>query len=512
MYNAHWSTAGGGEKYAAGAASVLSRAHEVVLLAHEPVDLAWLGERLSVDLGGVGVEVIDPCQPLQQASASFDVLVNQSYRDHGRSGACRGIYVVHFPDRPGDSMAGWQHQLQRWAGPVLRKGRARVEIIGGFHEPDAIRWQEVRWSDGHGVLRVPVPSFGPPVAHLWLGRFVPGGAVRHVSASIDGELVATVDLRPPRSKLEVVEPLRVDLPLSGRGRGGSVLVELTSEASIADDDLHNGDRRRLGVPLVAVTSGRRPFDVIRARASLLAADPPGTAWLDSYDVVVANSGFTRTWITRLWGRDSVVAEPPVTLRTPGPKARRILSVGRFFAPGRGHSKKQLALVQAFRQLVDEGLEGWELHLVGGCAPEDRSYLEDVRSAAAGAPVVLHVGASGAELDELYGSASIYWHATGVGEDLDADPERAEHFGITVVEAMSAGAVPIVFSVGGPADAITDGVDGLTFVDIDGLVSATSALIGDRERRDRMAQAAIVSARRYGPEAFAARWTALVEAP
>ena len=179
-------------------------------------------------------------------------------------------------------------------------------------------------------------------------------------------------------------------------------------------------------------------------------------------------------------------------------------MGRFFAPVSGHAKKQLEMVEAFRRLCDGGAEGWELHLVGGCGPEDRAYLDEVRAAAEGLPVVLHVDASGAEVDRLYRRASIYWHATGLGEDLDADPVRAEHFGITTVEAMSAGAVPVVIAAGGQPEIVRDGVDGLLFTDLDGLVAATRELIADPARREGLAASARARAEGYGLEAFGVR--------
>jgi glycosyltransferase involved in cell wall biosynthesis len=204
-----------------------------------------------------------------------------------------------------------------------------------------------------------------------------------------------------------------------------------------------------------------------------------------------------------------VLEPPVGLRTPGAKGQVILSVGRFFAPGRGHAKKQLELVEAFGRLVASGVEGWARPVVGGCSPYARPYLEQVEAAAEGLPVVLHVDASGAEVDRLYREAALYWHATGLGEDLDVDPVRAEHFGITTVEAMSAGAVPVVIAAGGQTEIVRDGVEGHTFTDLDGLVAATRALIDDPALRGRMAAAAEARAERYGLERFGERLDSFV---
>jgi glycosyltransferase involved in cell wall biosynthesis len=505
VYDAFWSTAGGGERYAAGVADVLSRTADVTLLSHEPVDTGWLGERLALDLSRVEVEVVDPCDPLDRVSSGYDLLVNLSYRSHGRNGAARGIYVVHFPDVPGGDRAPWQRALQDRLGPLLRTPR-EPRRVSGFHEPDLIRWQEVSWTNGRGVLEVDIAPGATQVVHLRFGRFVPGGETREIEVRLDGRRVAGATLRPPSSKAQVLEPLH--LAFGVPGRSDSLELEIVSDSVVANDVLGNGDRRRLGVPLVGASVGWRPLDALRGRASLVSTPPPGLDWLDTYDVIVANSTFTQGWIDEWWGRPSEVLEPPVALRERGPKDPVILSVGRFFAPGRGHSKKQLEMVRAFARMVNEGLDGWELHLVGGCSADDAGYLDEVEAAAEGLPVVLHVDASGEEVDTLYTRASIYWHATGVGEDLANDPERAEHFGITTVEAMSAGAVPVVFRGGGQVDIVRDGVDGLTFVDLDQLVALTRELVEDEARRDRLAASARARAERYGLEAFGERLLAL----
>jgi glycosyltransferase involved in cell wall biosynthesis len=147
--------------------------------------------------------------------------------------------------------------------------------------------------------------------------------------------------------------------------------------------------------------------------------------------------------------------------------------------------------------------------VGGCAPADRGYLDAVRTAAGDLPVVLHVDASGGELDRLYREAAVYWHAAGMGEDEDAHPDRMEHFGITTVEAMSAGAVPVAFAAAGPLEAFRDGVEGFHVRSGRQFADATERLLLEPHGRDRMAAAAAERARSFGMEAFADRLRACV---
>jgi glycosyltransferase involved in cell wall biosynthesis len=507
VYDRYWSTGGGGEKYAGGVAEVLNEDHDVTLIGHEPIDTGWLGERLNLDLDGVATLVVDECDSLESVTAGFDVLINLSYRSHARNGAARGIYIVHFPDRPGADLRPWQRFLRSKLLRLSRTDRRMITVQSGFHEADTIRWQEVRWTNGAGVLDVDVPAGAEKRLQLRFGRFIPGGIDRTISVEVDGVVLATDVLRCARNRFEVIEPLLISVPVIGRV--GSNRVVIRSESGSPAGILGNGDNRILGVPLVSASFSRGPVGAAVSRASLLTAAPAGTDWLQSYDLVMANSEFTRTWIQRWWGIDSVVLEPPVALRVSGPKTPMILSVGRFFAPGRGHAKKQLELVRAFGAL-GKVADGWELHLAGGCSPEDEAYLDEVKSEATGLAVVFHVNASGSELDGLYRRASIYWHATGLGEDLDHDPVRAEHFGITTVEAMSAGAVPVVINAGGQPEIVRSGVDGYLFDTPEELVRFTSDVISDPVLRSAMGESSIERAKRFGMANFGARLKALVD--
>ena len=98
-------------------------------------------------------------------------------------------------------------------------------------------------------------------------------------------------------------------------------------------------------------------------------------------------------------------------------------------------------------------------------------------------------APGAELADLYGRASIFWHAAGLGEDTEDDPNRMEHFGISIVEAMSAGAVPVVLGEAGPAEIVEPGRSGRHYTDLDDLVAQTVDLIADPDELARLSAGA-----------------------
>lgn len=176
-----------------------------------------------------------------------------------------------------------------------------------------------------------------------------------------------------------------------------------------------------------------------------------------YQQIFANSHYTQKWIKKYWGCNSTVLYPPVDLIKPDNsinKINRICSVGRFFTLG--HGKKQEIMIEAFKQLYDQGFKDWELHLAGGLGNEPTSveFMEHLKKSAAGYPIFFHINCSRKEIEELYLSSKIYWHAAGFGENKDKNPIKFEHFGIAPIEAMSANCTPILYNGGGLSEVIT----------------------------------------------------------
>jgi glycosyltransferase involved in cell wall biosynthesis len=517
VYDRYWPTAGGGEKFAAGIAAALAADHDVTVLAHEPLDLEWLGERLQLDLSGVAVEQVevDRAGAVAAATASYDVFVNASFLSRDANRARRGVYVVHFH---GFRPSGRHRALGR-VGRAARSlgisGGVRVALGDGFYSPESARLHTLHWTSGEAELLVTAPTPGRHRVTVLVGRYVPAW-VAPIEAVVerDGEVLATATITSPEGRRD----RRRTVPLTfevDTVAGAPSTVLLRSRSWVPHDQGVGADTRVLGVPLAGWYGGSGVGAAV-ARAVPLLATEQGEAFdaLDSYDTVLSNSRYTQGWVQRMWGRDSGVLYPPVsTFPRADEKQPIILGVGRFFVPGTGHNKKQLELVEAFRQLVERGqAEGWSLHLVGGCAPEHRPYLDQVTAAAEGLPVELHPDASGAELRRLYGEASVFWHAAGLGEDVERHPERQEHFGITTVEAMSAGAVPVVIDAAGQAEIVEPGVSGFRFTTVEELVTHTETLLGDEALRQRLSAAAEKRAADFAWDAFTASVDTQILAP
>ena len=241
------------------------------------------------------------------------------------------------------------------------------------------------------------------------------------------------------------------------------------------------------------------------RLRLLSTVPPREA-LASYRMILANSEFTRALVRRRWRREGRVLYPPADVEAfrPLPKRRMILSVGRF---GRGgNNKKYDVLIEAFRRLVDGGFRGWELHLAGGAYtdPWNRVYFEQITRAASGYPIVLHPNVRFDALRQLYGASEIYWHGAGYGENEDRNPQRVEHFGITTVESMAAGCIPLVCGKGGQPEIVSHGVNGFLWSNLEELQRYTRRVADMPELAERLRVQAIDRSRYFGMERFAAR--------
>lgn len=167
--------------------------------------------------------------------------------------------------------------------------------------------------------------------------------------------------------------------------------------------------------------------------------------------VIVNSAFTKKIVDTEYGIRSRVVYPPVApVASKGNKEPLILSVGRF-EPSL-NTKHQDILIQAFR-LLSPQLPEWKMVLAGGSGSKE--WVQQLKRMASGLPIEIKTNISHNELAGLYSRSSIYWHGAGYGVDENNNPELTEHFGISTVEAISAGCTPLVVPYGGQREIVGD---------------------------------------------------------
>jgi len=186
------------------------------------------------------------------------------------------------------------------------------------------------------------------------------------------------------------------------------------------------------------------------------------------------------------------AVPELAGGTADPASPIVVAAGRL-TPQKGFD----LLIPAFRAVVDEHPE-WQLriHGAGPQRPELRRLVAE---------------------HDLYSNVFLMGPTAQLGEALAQGSifvlsSRFEGFGMVIVEAMSKGLAVVSFDCPrGPSEIISDGADGVLVPELDvaALGRAISDLAGDPDRRARLGQAAIQTARRYDREAIGERWDALL---
>jgi glycosyltransferase involved in cell wall biosynthesis len=499
VYNRFWHSMGGGERHNGMIAQVMAAdGANVDILGHSDVDLAELGAHLGLDLSGCRfVKIPDRGEDdISVLSGQYDLFVNGSYMSRIPARSRKAAYLCFFPTPFDHDMAAWRKAAVRSAGPLLRGVRPAVDFGLGWYPPEGGRVRQWRWSSGNAVLSISAggrralrADFGRPGA--------PTGTPLRILGP-DGDTLAKIDVG--------AEFVPHDIPLPES--------EVGTEITLVCEPFTPGpaDVRELGVaiskPRVVDAQEGLPAKVA-LRFPWLLRDPNDLAWLDRYDVVMANSDYTRTWIRRMWRNEADVLYPPIQvdrLRPAETREKSIITVGRFFAPGLGHAKRQLEMVRWFGELHNSGaLPGWTMHVVGGMEDSQKNYVEQIRAAGAGLPVEVHPNAPRSEVERLLSTASVFWSATGWGEDERRKPWTAEHFGMTTVEAMAGGAVPVVIDRAGQREIVRHSIDGFRWTEPEQLMSFTRRLAAEEGLRSRLAAEATQRAQLFSDAAFADRW-------
>jgi glycosyltransferase involved in cell wall biosynthesis len=129
--------------------------------------------------------------------------------------------------------------------------------------------------------------------------------------------------------------------------------------------------------------------------------------------------------------------------------------------------------------------------------------------ALGYPIEIYESPTFVELKAAYGKAKLFWSAVGFGVDEAREPKKVEHFGITVVEAMAAGAIPIVYSAGGYKEIVEQGENGFLWSTKGQLLKYTKLLTQDKALAKKISVGASKNARKFGYDKFEKKFLELL---
>lgn len=207
-------------------------------------------------------------------------------------------------------------------------------------------------------------------------------------------------------------------------------------------------------------------------------------------LILTNSLFSKSVIKRWTGREAKVVYPPVEVKKflfAGGKRENIVVTCSRFTP-----EKNLELIPEVASKVPKA----KFYVFGSTSKTSWEVLYKVRKKAKELKAVnvrLKPNAPLSEMLSIYRKAKAYLHAM-VGE----------HFGLSVVEAMASGLVPIVHKSGGPyLDILNEkqGVYGFYYEDADEAASHVNSLIENEEEASEIRGRAIERSLRFNKKSF-----------
>lgn len=226
--------------------------------------------------------------------------------------------------------------------------------------------------------------------------------------------------------------------------------------------------------------------------------------------VICNSNFTKSYIDKKINVKSDVLYPPCFVETQVSKKENIiLNVGRLAFLESGESfKKQEFLIKAFEKMSKEGLDNWKLVLVVNINSRDREKAKHILSKASSKIEIIE-NPGFTDLIKIYSKSKIYWHASGYSEDLDKYPERAEHFGISTVEAMAQGSIPVVINKGGQKEIVDEGKNGFLWESEEELIQKTMDVISGKVDMENLSRSAISKSQMFSEDEFCNKLTEIM---
>lgn len=503
IYDRWLSTLGGGEQVAFAYAETLRHlGYQTTLLTHKKISREKAEQKMGVNLHNISIKYLPvlSSKELSGYSEKYDLFINTSYLDYFANRSKLGILSVFFPGQI--FLTPYEYLKRALVIPSFKAFFIYPTQFEGFAYDEYARGEIYKWLGSESSI-----SFNTPIRRLEMTFHF-----QTVAFSVIESIHFYWGKREIFPKLHILKHnksrvfYRFDLPQTTEQRFTIKLPDLPYANQVALLKLTIPDWRFSLYNLFKQFFPKWEMRLHGGPSVTKRSD------LESYQKIITISEFCKKWIKKYWGLESQVLYPPVNtaaFSSDSQKKNHIIHIGRFFVTG--HSKKQLDLVKVFKRLVDEKkAQYWELHFVGTIqeGQQHQEYFDQCRSEAKGYPIFFHTNANFDELKRRLSQSKIYWHATGLDENEEQDPILFEHFGITTVEAMASGCVPVVINAGGQKEIVTP-ESGFGWSNRKELISITTMLIKDPILLEKMGTAARERSTYFSRENFKKRFKYLI---
>lgn len=481
IYDKWLDSMGGGEVVACTIAKILSENnYNVTLLCRKKVPIEAIKNKLNIDLKDIKfVEVWNDESKIQTLTEGKDLFINISFIDYSIGHAKKNIYYTHFPTSTSINLKSYF--TNNVLLPIFSKYVKPIEFI---NPPIATTLTNNNISYLLGQKTT--------IALSYLDQ----NEIYNFRFYIFHEQISKTSLESTLFNITNSTSCGQNITLNNRHNVLHYDIKFKPKSSTVYFNFfnNNDDSKRIYLIEPKIFQGTLVDSVSKYIENKIFARLRAGIFnnvksrINTYDKVIVHSQFVANWVRKYWKREAIVIYPPVEMLfekydiSKIKKKNYICSVGRFFTLG--HGKRQDIMIEAFQKMCDKGLKNWQLHLAGGLGSEPTSvkYMEKLQKMAIGYPIVFHINKPRKEIEDLYKSSKIYWHAAGYGINQNKYPIKLEHFGITPIEAMSCGCVPVLFNGGGLSEVIILlNLDPKThlFNTIDQLASQTKLIIDHR---------------------------------
>jgi glycosyltransferase involved in cell wall biosynthesis len=208
--------------------------------------------------------------------------------------------------------------------------------------------------------------------------------------------------------------------------------------------------------------------------------------------VYCNSNYGKKWLKKLWDVEAKVINPPIEIpsKTYSKKNNWIISTGRI-TPDKNYDFVIDIFKEAYKN--NKSLADYKLLICGKSFDVD--YLTRLRTLAKGYPIEFRLDLPNKKMIEVYSKSKIFIQAKGLSVNEEKYPALLEHFGMTPLEAMSYGCVPLVLNKGGYMETV-ETTTGFKFNNRQEALNYLITLINDEKLRNKMASAGIKKVKKF----------------
>jgi glycosyltransferase involved in cell wall biosynthesis len=149
----------------------------------------------------------------------------------------------------------------------------------------------------------------------------------------------------------------------------------------------------------------------------------------------------------------------------------------------------------------------KLYILGSVnTKENQDYLEILKSKTAN-NINFIINPSRDTIQSIFNQSLIFWHSMGYGE---TDKFLFEHFGMTTVEAMSSGLIPIVINKGGQSEIVDHYTNGFKWNSLEELIYFTNYFLKLTLKEKKMlSKKAVQKASYFSYENFKLNFNAII---